>query len=965
MKHHWILAITILAALILVSGHLYGVMPVEAAHSWQGKVDPWVFSTTLGEETEVLVFMAEQANLEDAAKLKSKFDKGKYVYESLSRLADRTQKPLLAILDSLEVDYRSYWAANMIWVRGDLEVIQAIAQRADVDHIYANPKILLEEPVLEPLSVPQTTRDNPRWNITLINADDVWAAGINGQGVVIGGQDTGYDWDHPALIDKYRGWDGASATHDYNWHDAIHSGGGSCGPDSAEPCDDYGHGTHTMGTMVGDDGGSNQIGVAPGAKWIGCRNMDVGYGTPERYIECYQWFIAPTKPDGSLPRPDLAPDVINNSWSCPPSEGCNTESLRAVVEAVHAAGIVTVHSAGNNGPSCSSVNVPAAIYEESFAIGSTNSGDAIAYRSSRGPVSADGSYRLKPNVAAPGVSIYSSLRGGAYGSMSGTSMAAPHVAGLVALLISTEPKLSGQVDAIETLIERSALPLYTSDGCGGDTTSSHPNHTYGWGRIDSLAAFDQRHQLEITKTPSANQVEAGDLITYTINVHHTHIVSPTTNIIISDTLPAGVTFISATTPFSLNDDSVSWSFSKLDPNVSLEVQLVVQVLMDATGFVANSDYSVQSDDVSTVLGNPVQTTILPFNLKLEHAVSATTIAPGENLTYTLSVHNPHPSAIVHNVTITDSLPTGTELITATMPHTMTGKAITWKLGELEPGASWSAVLLIRIPFTATIGSVIENNWSVHSDETTTLFGQPVQTLVQNLTVDKSASTSIVLGGDLLTYTLVVTNLRPISATQHVVLTDTIPDGTTLVTATIPHMKTGALVTWTNSEISPKNSWIVEFVVQVSLGATGVITNDLYGATSDETPVPAQGSPVYVPIHTPGVQLSPGSRGIAEAGSTITYTHQVSNTGNYTDTFNLTLESGAGWSTLESTSFTLGPNRSGWFNVLVSVPESAATGSLDVTGVTARSEVDPETSATVWNTTVVPFRLLIPLFVVTR
>ena len=118
------------------------------------------------------------------------------------------------------------------------------------------------------------------WNITKVNAPSVWAAGYTGQGAVVAGQDTGYQWDHPALKGKYRGWDGSTASHDYNWHDSIHSGGGVCGANSLFPCDDSQHGTHTMGTMVGDDGLANQIGMAPGAKWIGCRNMDQGNGTP-------------------------------------------------------------------------------------------------------------------------------------------------------------------------------------------------------------------------------------------------------------------------------------------------------------------------------------------------------------------------------------------------------------------------------------------------------------------------------------------------------------------------------------------------------------------------------------------------------------------------------------------------------------------------------------------------------------
>jgi subtilisin family serine protease len=326
-----------------------------------------------------------------------------------------------------------------------------------------------------------------------VGAPEVWAAGYTGQGAVIGGQDTGYDWEHPALVNQYRGWDGASASHDYNWHDAIHSGdGGVCGLDSPEPCDDGYHGTHTMGTMVGDDGGSNQIGMAPGAEWIGCRNMDRGVGTPATYIECYQWFIAPTDLNDQNPRPDLAPDVINNSWSCPLSEGCTDPSvLRTVVENVRAAGIVTVHSAGNSGSSCESINTPAAIYEASFSVGATGyMSDNITSFSSRGPVTFDGSNRLKPDISAPGAGIRSSIPGGGYSgnTWQGTSMAAPHVTGMVALLISANPELHGQVDSLERLIESSAMPSTTTQECGGVPGTNIPNNTYGWGRIDVLAA---------------------------------------------------------------------------------------------------------------------------------------------------------------------------------------------------------------------------------------------------------------------------------------------------------------------------------------------------------------------------------------------------------------------------------------------------------------------------------------------
>jgi subtilisin family serine protease len=486
--------ICIVLFLILISLLAPASTPAAYAPSWQLKVDPWVLQTAGAGETEFLVLLAEQADLSGAAALSSKAEKGAYVFQRLTETADRTQPPLIAALKEMGVAYRPYWVANMIWVRGDEATIQALAQRSEVAHLYANPEVRLAFPIDEPAQPDEAEApDTVEWNVRQINADDVWSLGYTGQGAVIAGQDTGYDWDHPALINQYRGWNGGVADHNYNWHDAIHSGAGApCPSDSQVPCDGYStaHGTHTMGTMVGDDGATHQIGVAPGARWIGCRNMNnSGAGTPTTYAECYQWFIAPTDLNGENPRPDLAPDVINNSWGCPPDEGCtDPDVLRQVVENVRAAGILTAHSAGNYGSLCSTVEDPATIYAASFSVGATDSSDNIASFSSRGPVTIDGSNRLKPDVSAPGVNVYSSLRDGGYGYKSGTSMAAPHVAGLVGLLISIDSSLSGRVDLLEDIIEDTALRRTITQVCGGVPGTSIPNNTFGWGRVDALRA---------------------------------------------------------------------------------------------------------------------------------------------------------------------------------------------------------------------------------------------------------------------------------------------------------------------------------------------------------------------------------------------------------------------------------------------------------------------------------------------
>jgi subtilisin family serine protease len=459
--------------------------PALETQFWLAKIDEEVLSDITKGETEFILYLIDQADLRGAKYLKTRQEKGQFVFQSLTTVARRSQRPIVEALTGFDVEFRPFWIANMIWVRGDSNVLSAMAKRNDVNHIYPNPKVQLEKPVVTPIGKSIQSNSSIEWNISKVRAPEVWAEGYRGQGIVIGGQDTGYEWDHPALKSQYRGWDGTSVDHNYNWHDAIHTSIlNPCGNDSPIPCDDHGlsHGTHTMGTIVGEDASlTRQIGMAPEAKWIGCRNMDQGVGTPATYAECYQWFLAPTDLNDLNPDPVKAPHVINNSWSCPVDEGCtDPQVLQSVVEAVRAAGILTVHSAGNKGTSgCSSIDAPAAIYDASFTVGNTNSSDTIVASSSRGPVTIDGSGRIKPDISAPGKDVISSVKSGEYAPLSGTSMAAPHVAGLAALLFSAQPDLIGQVDQIERIITRTAVPVQVDPNypvCGGIPGDVYPNN---------------------------------------------------------------------------------------------------------------------------------------------------------------------------------------------------------------------------------------------------------------------------------------------------------------------------------------------------------------------------------------------------------------------------------------------------------------------------------------------------------
>jgi subtilisin family serine protease len=283
------------------------------------------------------------------------------------------------------------------------------------------------------------------------------------------------------------------AIHNYNWHDSVHnSTGNPCGNDAHAPCDDHGHGTHTTGTAVGDDLMGDQIGMAPDAKWISCRNMDQGNGTPARYLECMEFFLAPY-PVGGTPAqgdPRLAPDITINSWTCPPQEGCSINTLQAAVEAQRAAGIMMVVAAGNQGPGCSTLLNPPSFYQASYTVGALTTGtDNIAAFSNRGAVIVDGSHRLKPDITAPGTDIRSSVNtsDSSYATMTGTSMATPHIAGAVALLWSARPEWRHHIDESRTAINNAAVHILSGACDGGQAVT--PNNTYGHGRVDILAAI--------------------------------------------------------------------------------------------------------------------------------------------------------------------------------------------------------------------------------------------------------------------------------------------------------------------------------------------------------------------------------------------------------------------------------------------------------------------------------------------
>ena len=458
------------------------------------KIASWVMDHTAnGQQAEFFVVLADQADLSGAAALPTKNEKGRYVHDALWNKSQATQGPILQWLRERGLEHQSFYIVNAILVKGSRDIVETLAARPDVARVEGNPHIQNVFPQSGPVTESPSQPGAPATiepGITYTHAPSVWALGFTGQNIVVASADTGQRWTHNALKPHYRGWDGVTADHDYNWHDSIHdSVGNPCGNNAQAPCDDYFHGSHTTGTAIGDDGGGNQIGMAPGAKWIGCRNMDEGVGTPARYVECMEFFLAPYPVNGTPDQgdPTLAPDITINSWGCPTSEGCSVNTLQAAVEGQRAAGIMMVVAAGNSGSSCSTLFDPPSFYDASYTVGALNTGtDTAAFFSSRGPVTIDGSNRIKPDITAPGTSTRSAWNtcDTCYGSADGTSMATPHIAGATALLWSAHPELKDNPDATEPVLNSTAVHI-ASTQCG---TAGPPNNVYGWGRVDILAA---------------------------------------------------------------------------------------------------------------------------------------------------------------------------------------------------------------------------------------------------------------------------------------------------------------------------------------------------------------------------------------------------------------------------------------------------------------------------------------------
>lgn len=485
-------------------------LSAQRAALWTGAAGLWLaglFSYVLFGQPglygdRLFVILKDQADVSAAGEIADYDDRRQFVYDTLVRHARDSQADLRGLLDRFYIDYTPYYLENAIEVSGGLPLRVLLSLHPDVDRVLLSPMLRPLPRRIMPSPGVESAPQEPLWNLEMLGAPRVWEEfNVRGQGIVVGQSDSGVQLTHPELADSYRGVlpDG-EIDNDYAWLDPWFG--------DSFPTDDFGHGTHTLATAVG-----NTVGVAPDAGWIACKNLARGIGNIGYYLDCLQFMLAPYPQDGdpwSDGDPTRSAHVLNNSWGCPADmEGCDPQALQPAMEALRSAGIFVVVAAGNDGPECSSINSAPAIYDSVFSAGAVDRFGRVVGFSSVGPVLVDGSMRLKPDIVAPGHEILSAYPRNSYYIASGTSMAGPHVAGVVALLWSANPALIGDIAATEAILQASAQPynpdltpvddmaeledllltLGSGEVCRDITdTSVIPNNITGYGVLDAYRA---------------------------------------------------------------------------------------------------------------------------------------------------------------------------------------------------------------------------------------------------------------------------------------------------------------------------------------------------------------------------------------------------------------------------------------------------------------------------------------------
>ena len=536
-----------------------------------------------GEMTTVIVTLRDRADLAAVSGL-TRPARLKAAILALQAKANLSQVGIRALLRVRTAQGKvartsTFWIVNALSLTATADVIQELTLFPGVESIAPD-----EVPVVPTAGLPEP-------NISAVSGPAAWDLGSTGQGVVVANLDSGVDLSHPDLANRWRG--GTNS-----WFDPY-------GQHPGSPVDLTGHGTGTMGVMVGGDAGGTSIGMAPGARWIAARIFDdSGKSTATAIHSAFQWLL---DPDGN-PNTADAPNVVNNSWSYGYGGTCNL-TFRPDVQALRAAGIVPVFAAGNFGPG-SSTSVSPANYPEALAVGTVNNSDSIYSASSRGPSACGEASTSYPELVAPGVAINTAGRYGTYQVLSGTSLSAPHVAGALALLLSAYPNLSA--DQQERALEQGAHDL----GVPG------PDNTFGFGRLDVAGAFNiaATPDFSLVATPSAATTAPGGNTTLTLTVAAQNGFAADVALSVSG-LPATAT-------------------ASLSPNTVTSGSGGSQLTIATSASIAAGTYpltiTASSGSLSHTLGVSLVVTA-PADFGIAAAPSSVTTTAGSNAAYTVTI----------------------------------------------------------------------------------------------------------------------------------------------------------------------------------------------------------------------------------------------------------------------------------------------------------------------------------------
>lgn len=459
-----------------------GVLGVTVAKS--SKIDAAV-TKLLQENDRVKILVSMKDGIQDildahaTKSFSSRGESSQALYDALKSRADKSQSKLLRLLSTPSISkkfgfvkVKGFWITNQVSIESaSSEFVDYLASMKEISRIHENAIVKLHQPIVH-----QVVDDRPaainavQWGVAKVQAPEAWkvleASNSNNQ-IVVGSLDTGCRWTHEALRSNFK-------PGNHSWFDPWYG--------DQVPNDYNGHGTHTMATIVGQNG----FGVAPKAQWISCRALDdSGSGSDGSILACGEFIACPSRPDGSEPDCNAAPNIVSNSWGSTVSGVNYFASMTAVWRAL---GIIPTFASGNDGPSCNTTRSPGD-YENVISVGATDINDAIGNFSSVGP-GQKGSF--KPEISAPGVAVTSAFYSSdtAYATASGTSMATPHVTGGIALFLTANPALN-YTQVRDYLINNIDQNLTSSNAtCGGIPDTTFPNYIFGYGRLNILRAVN-------------------------------------------------------------------------------------------------------------------------------------------------------------------------------------------------------------------------------------------------------------------------------------------------------------------------------------------------------------------------------------------------------------------------------------------------------------------------------------------